>query len=159
MVDERAEEVARWSIRAWAIGLLVLLAIVVAGWLTIRAVSAGVCANYNSFSNDFCDKWHYDTPPENAIPLPEGSKIVWQELSCGSGGCHHRMYVLVPPTKTDDSIARYATKAQDSGWRETDSDPALRKEDLLIRLDSARENVGVLMVPKRLGKPETSTFR
>lgn len=151
MVDDRAEQVARWSIRVWAIGMLLLLAMIVGGWLTIRAVSAAVCANYNSFSNDFCDK--YDTPPENAIPVPQGWKIVWQDLSCGSGGCPHRMYVLVPPTETDDSIARYATEAQDAGWREIDTHPELRKDDLLIRVESARSNVGTLLVPKRFGKP------
>jgi hypothetical protein len=153
MVDERAEEVARWSVRAWAIGMLVLLAIVVAGWLAIRAVSAAICADYNSISSDFCDEWHYDTPPQDAIPVPSGWQIVWQDLSCGSGGCPHRMYVLAPPSPTKDATADYALAARKFGWRAGSKGGDMRKDDLLISIEPASANVGVLMVPEKFGKP------
>jgi hypothetical protein len=153
MADERAEEVARWSIRAWAVGMLVLLAVIVGGWLTIRAVSAAICADYNSFSNEFCDKWHYDTPPEGAIPVPSGWKVVWQDLSCGSGGCPDRMYVLAPPSENDEAIDLYVTAAQESGWRSSEEPEGLRKGQLFINIERASSNVGILMVPKRFGKP------
>ena len=132
--------------------MLVLLSLVVGGWLAVRAVSAAVCADYNSISNDFCDKWHYDTPPEDAIPVPPGWSIAWQDLSCGSGGCPSRMYVLVPPSETADSIHRYIDGIRGQGWRESET-ADFRKGELFIQVDRASENAGTLMVPKRLGKP------
>lgn len=153
MVDDRAEEVARRSIRIWAIGMLVLLAIIAGGWLTIRAVSAAICADYNSISNDFCDKWHYDSPPENAVPAPAGWEIAWHDLSCGSGGCPSRMYVLVPPADTKDATIDYIAAVQELGWRKSEEAGDLRKDELFARVEPASENVGVLMVPRKLGKP------
>lgn len=153
MVDEGAEEAARRSLRAWLIGVVIIVSLVVGGWLAIRTISAVVCADYNSISNDFCDEWHYDTPPDDAIPVPQGWRIAWEDLDCGSGGCPYRRYVLVPPERAPAPIDLYVEEIGDLGWRPTGNGNEVRKDDLTMVVELASENVGLLRVPRKLGRP------
>ena len=152
MVHNRAEGAGR-SIPAWAIVMLVLLCLVVGGWLAVRAVSAAICADYNSISNDICDRWHYDTPTEDAIPVPSGWRIAGQDLSCGSAGCSHRLYVLVPPVEAEEPLDFYIKGIQRLGWQPSGRGRDVRKGDLMMHIGLAPENVGFLSVPKKLAKP------
>jgi hypothetical protein len=117
------------------------------------AIADAVCADYNSFTNDFCDEWQYDTPPDDALPVPDQWEIRWQKLDCGSGGCGNRLYVLEPPTVTDDAVTLYLDEIRILGWRSGAGSTDARMDDLAINVERASDRVGVL-VPKRLGRPE-----
>jgi hypothetical protein len=122
--------------------------------LAFGAIGDAVCADYNSFSNDFCDEWHYDSPPDDALPVPDQWGIRWQKLDCGSGGCGNRLYVLEPLTVTDDAVTLYLDEIRSLGWRSGAGSTDARKDDLAINVERASDRVGVLLVPKRLGRPE-----
>ncbi|MDP9067874.1 MAG: hypothetical protein M3N53_05950 [Actinomycetota bacterium] len=99
------------------IGLLLLTV-----FLLFAAIGDAVCADYNSFSNDFCDEWHYDTPPEDALPVFPGWEVEWYELSCGSGGCPARMYVLSSPDEPAGPTATPTNYADGGGSSTTTPD-------------------------------------
>lgn len=84
--------------------------------LVVRAATQGICDSYNFISNDFCDEWHYDSPPAEAFPVPRGWAPVWEYLSCGSGGCPDRVYVLRSQLGEPGPVARYAAALRGLGW-------------------------------------------
>lgn len=133
--------------------VLVVAGVVLGGWLVVRAVSAAVCADYNSFSNDFCDKWHYDTPPEDALPRLAGWDIEWQELSCGSGGCPDRMYVL-SRSKDAGGVDNYLEQLRGVGWEVyNDSHSEVltyRKGNVELGISDARTSYLKRLYPNRL---------
>jgi len=134
--------------------LLVALVVVlgVGGWLAARAISGAVCGSYNSISNDFCDQWHYDTPPAGALPVPPAWQIRWEILDCGSGGCGTRLYVLSPGPGSEGGLAAYLREIQALGWR-VDANAEARKGNLHLDLEPAASDRAVL-VPKQLAREE-----
>jgi hypothetical protein len=47
-----------------------------------------------------------DRPPASVIPLPQGARIVSEDVSCGSGGCATQLVVQPPVGMTPDQLAR-----------------------------------------------------
>jgi hypothetical protein len=86
------------------------------------AIGDAVCSSYNFISNDFCDRWHYEPPPEQAFPLPPGWTILSQHLDCGSGGCPTRVYVLRSPASSKDAVRRFVDEVRRMGWTVTERD-------------------------------------
>ncbi|MGH2660381.1 MAG: hypothetical protein ACRDHS_12160 [Actinomycetota bacterium] len=125
----------------------------VGGWLAARAVSSAICGSYNFISNDFCDEWHYDTPPARALPLPPGWVIRWQELDCGSGGCGSRLYVLSANSSSEGSVAAYLQEIQALGWR-VDAHAEARQGDLSLDVEPASRRAVARLIPKRLAREE-----
>lgn len=115
---------SRLRIPRWLRMLLVAAIVILAGWGTLHAIGAVVCSSYNFISNDLCDRWRFDPPAEEALPLPEGWRVVWTRLDCGSGGCPTRVTILEPPGDLrDDPVLRYVTELRSQGWplRQSDS--------------------------------------
>ncbi len=133
------------------VGLFVVVG--VGGWLAVRAISGAICGSYNDISNDFCDEWHYDTPPSGALPVPPRWETRWEKLDCGSGGCGNRLYVLSPPTSAEGGVAGYLSEIQALGWR-TDASGEARLGDLHLDVASAADGIPALLIPKRLARME-----
>jgi hypothetical protein len=122
-----------------AIAMAVLL---IGGWLLARGVGDAVCSSYNPLSNDFCDEWHYDPPPAERFPLPAGWSVAWQELSCGSGGCPTRVFVLTAGEDIAEPVSAYAAGLRGMGWEvQRRSDPDLyfvgRSGELVVSIEPA----------------------
>ena len=84
--------------------------------LALGAIGDAVCADYNSLSNDFCDRWHFDPPPEESFPKVPGWTIESSQLDCGSGGCPTRTYVLSTELAYGDPAAAWADEIEALGW-------------------------------------------
>jgi hypothetical protein len=96
--------------------VLGILALPLAPVLVVRAATAGICDSYNFISNDFCDEWNYEPPPAEALPVLAGWVVVWHDLSCGSGGCPDRVFVLTSAQEFENPAARYAARLRAMGW-------------------------------------------
>ncbi len=132
--------------------LTVIVVLAIGGWFAVRAVSSAVCTSYNSISNDFCDEWRYQSPPEDALPLPSGWRIEWTQLSCGSGGCPTRKYI-VRPELTTESTARYVERIDELGWRRGEGFSA-RRGDLLLRAENPATGNSRSLIPRRFRSSE-----
>ncbi len=134
--------------------LVAFVVLGVGGWLAARAVSNAICGSYNFISNDFCDQWHYDTPPAGALPLPPGWEIRWETLDCGSGGCGSRLYVLSPNPSFDGGVATYLCDIQALGWRIDDYAEA-RQGDLHLDVEPASGRLVARLIPRGLAREES----
>jgi hypothetical protein len=156
-VDAREEAVKER--RRFPIGVPLIAASLVAcvvvlgvgGWLAARAASNAICGSYNFISNDFCDEWHYDTPPAGAVPVPPDWEIRWGMLDCGSGGCGSRLYVLSPNASSDGGVATYLRDIQALGWR-IDAYAEARQGDLHLDVEPTSDRLVVRVIPRRLAR-------
>ena len=96
--------------------LLVIGALAFGVRIAFGAIGDAVCADYNSLSNDFCDEWHLDPPPEESFPSVPGWGIERSSLSCGSAGCATRTYILVASVERQDPVAAFAQALERDGW-------------------------------------------
>ena len=151
--------VAAMKLAAIFLGPVLVIGLVfLGGRLIASAIGDAICADYNSLSNDFCDEWHYDTPPESGLPNFVSWKIEWQELSCGSGGCPNRMYVLSPDGQ-EGSLENYTEMLEKDGWELYD-DPqssdllTYRKGDLTLDVDDASSSYLKPLYPPNLRKQD-----
>ncbi|MDP9067934.1 MAG: hypothetical protein M3N53_06275 [Actinomycetota bacterium] len=121
--------------------------------LIFGAIGDAVCADYNSFSNDFCDAWHYDTPPEDALPASTRWEIEWHELSCGSAGCPDRMYVL-SGSEEPTGVQRYVEHLRREGWELYDHPQSnlltYRKGNVQLDISDSRTSYLRTVYPKDL---------
>lgn len=135
-----------------ALGVVVGLGL--GGWLAVRSISAAICADYNSISNDFCDEWHYDTPPEDALPQVRGWTEEWSYLSCGSGGCPDRIYVVSSDTN-HSGVGPYLKALSKDGWelRSGESQTGsstLRRGNVELGVSDAETTYLKTLIPERL---------
>ena len=86
------------------------------GWGIAHGIGAVVCSGYNFLSNDLCERWRFDPPPKGAVPLPAGWQVRSSDLSCGSGGCPTRVYVLEPPGESANPVRAYAGRLRQRDW-------------------------------------------
>jgi hypothetical protein len=158
MAARAAESRAEW--RPLGVGFTASVAVLFGLFIAVglgarvagRTISEGVCGSYNFVSNDFCDKWNYETPPADALPVPPTWEIEWRMLDCGSGGCGSRLYVLSPSTGTGGGVAAYLREIQSFGWRIGTKKEA-RQSDLLLDVEPA-DHVYARLIPRRLQRPE-----
>jgi hypothetical protein len=127
----------------------VVVSVVAALWGLVAGISWAVCSDYNFLSNDFCDRWHYDPPPESALPVPPGWDVRWTRLDCGSGGCPTRLYVLVPPQPQASPASLYLDAIRRSGWQ-VDAHGLSRKGSYRLRAAAADDRVWSSLVPPGL---------
>lgn len=138
-------------------GLVVVLIPVViffTGWGILHAIGAAICSSYNFISNDFCDRWHYDPPPKDALPLPDGWKVGWMSLDCGSGGCPTRVYIIEPPGAREQGVGRYVEELASRGWviRECDvcaTPGSMQKRGSWASRSSPRDMVSWVLLDSR----------
>jgi hypothetical protein len=136
-----------------AIFLLILALMPLGPTILFRAAHDGICASYNSISNDFCDEWNYERPPADRFPVPAGWSVVWHHLSCGSGGCATHVFILRSTKDADDPVREYADRLRDVGWqirrgKSRDYDYFIgRRADLVLSIESAA--TGFTLAPRR----------
>ena len=128
-------------------------AVLVGGWIAIRAMSNTVCSSYNDISNDFCDEWNFESPPRQQFPLPHDWAVVWDQRGCGSAGClAHAFIVRPPPYAARDPVGSYIDRIRRMGWQSWGHDRqhqsfVAAKGRLLVALQSATESFSY--APKR----------
>jgi hypothetical protein len=128
---------------------LALLLLPVTPALLLRAAADAVCGSYNFISNDFCGEWRFVPPPADEFPVPEGWAVAWEYLSCGSGGCPDRVFVLRPTDDLVDPVAGYAARLRGLGWdvRRGESQEHRyfigRLEDFILRIEPAASEFAV----------------
>jgi hypothetical protein len=155
--EEAVKERRRFRIGLPLTAALLVACVVVLGvglWLGVRAASNAICGSYNFMSNDFCDEWHYDTPPAGALPVPPDWEIRWETLDCGSGGCGSRLYVLSPNASSDGGVAAYLRDIQALGWR-IDAHAEARQGDLHLDVEPASDRIVIRAIPGRLARDES----
>ncbi|MHC2998799.1 hypothetical protein [Microbacterium sp. HJ5] len=74
-----------WAVAALTAGVLLVYLLWI-GWLSTMATEG-------------------DVPPVSSIPLPAGSEVIGEELSCSSGGCTAVIEVLPPDGMSPAELA------------------------------------------------------
>jgi hypothetical protein len=142
---------------AGVVVVLIPVAIFFAGWGLLHGIGAAICSSYNFISNDLCDRWHFEPPPEDAVPLPRGWMVRGNDLDCGSGGCPTRVYVVEAPGKAKHAVRRYVDELRALGWAISESGMSKtpyflgRKGNLHISIELARH---AFFIPGRFKSPE-----